>query len=396
MEYNNTRRPHILVLIIIISFASLTSSFISPSLPYMVSYFQVHDNDVQNVVTYFVLGYLLGQLVYAPLIKGFGIKKTLNLGILICLLGTIGCYVSYLLNNFTLLKYSRLITGMGAGCGFVTIYSTINNIYQEKEARRITSYTSLSFVVVPGVLMVFSGLIITYFGWQHCFTFLALWCYLIYILGKTLPETAPNAHITNIHIRPLLRNYRSVLSAKVLVYGLMYGVVASVFYIYVATGSFIVITELKQTPEYFSIRHLIVMTGYILGGLYSIKTHHKYTTRKSIFIGCVVLSIASVILSIVHQFKYFDTPVLFFILFGSIYFSVPMLFSNITIILLANTKEKFTVSSILGFLHLVPPLIFLRIMGTSTSPSELLPLVLCMISATLMLLHGVTRKKKVL
>jgi len=389
MQYKiKTTPPHILVFVIIISFASMTSAFISPSLPYMAKYFDIGRNATQNVVTYFVCGYIIGQIIYAPLIKGLGIKKTLNTGVMICLAGTIICYLSYLVSSFDVMKIGRLITGMGAGCGFVTIYSTINNIYYSQDARRITSYTSLSFVLVPGVLMVVSGWIVTNIGWQHCFTFLSMWCCLIYLLGKTLPETAPNAHISNIDIKKILHNYRSVMNAKILVYALMYGIVASVFYIYVATASFVVIDDLKQTPEYFSAHHLIVLSGYLLGGLFSVKTHQIFSIKKSIQIGSFILASSSFLLSVMHQFNYLDQPEIFFALFGLVYFSVPMLFSNITIILLSNSEEKFTVSAILGFLHLLPPLAFLRILSTAPTPGELMPLVMCMLSITLLLLNN--------
>jgi MFS transporter, DHA1 family, multidrug resistance protein len=390
MQYKiNTTPPHILVFIIIISFASMTSGFISPSLPYIAKYFDISRSTAQNVVTYFVFGYIIGQIIYAPLIKGLGIKKTLNTGIAICFTGTVICYLSYVFDSFGIMKLGRIITGMGAGCGFVTIYSTINNIYYSQDARRITSYTSLSFVLVPGILMVVSGWIVTNIGWQHCFTFLSLWCYLIYLLGKTLPETAANAHISNIDIKKTLNNYRSVMSTKILVYALMYGIVASVFYIYVATASFVIIDDLKQTPEYFSLHHLIVLAGYLLGGLFSVKTHNSFSTKKSIKIGSLILASASFLLSIMHQYNYFNQPKVFFILFSLIYFSVPILFSNITIILLANSVEKFTVSAILGFLHLLPPLGFLRILSTAPTPGELIPLVMCMLSIMLLLLNSI-------
>jgi len=394
MQYKtNTPPPHLFVLIIIISFAAMCSIFVSPTLPAIANQFKIQNNEVQNIATYFVIGYLLGQLIYAPLIKGFGVKKALNFGVVICFIGTIACYLSYFFNTFELLKYGRLITGVGSGVGFVTIYSTINNIYYEADARKITSYTSLSFVLVPGIAMVLSGVIVTHIGWQYCFLFLSLWSYFIYALGKNLPETMPTAKLEKINMKSLLTNYYQVMSKKILVYGLMYGVAASAFYIYVATGPLIIISNLNKSAEYYATSNLIVIFGYVLGGIYSIRTSHKESAH-SILLGCVIMSISSVVLSIAHQLNYFNTPILFFIIFAAIYFSVPMLFSNISVLLLSNSTEKSTVSSILGFLHLVPPLFFLKIMGTSTQPSALLPLILCMMSITLMLLNVISRKMK--
>lgn len=394
MEYKiDTKPPHIIVLMAIISFSAMSSVFISPALPNIAEHFQIGNNQVQNIITYFVIGYLLGQLLYAPLIKGFGVKKTLNLGIIICLIGTLGGYTSYLMNNFELLKYSRTITGIGSGSGFVTIYSTINNIYHEKDAKKITSYTALSFVLVPGIAMLISGMIIEYIGWQYCFIFLSLWCYIIYLLGKTLPETINDPDIRNIKISSMLKNYTEVMDKKILIYGLMYGSVASTFYIYTATAPLIIIGSMGQSPEYFSVHHLIIVISYGLGGIFSARISSKYTSRQSIFLGCIILSMSSTVLSIVHQFNYFFSPSLFFIICGAIFFSVPLMFSNISVLLLSNSREKSTVSSILGFLHLVPPLIFLQIMSTSTEPSKLLPLIMCMISMTLIALNIISRRK---
>ena len=117
----------------------MANVFVSPAIPSIAHYFHISNNEVQNVTIYFILGYLSGQIIYAPIIKGIGIKKTLNFGISIYFIGTIGCFASYLFDNFELLKYSRAVTGIGSGSGFVAIYTTINNVWNEKEARKIKS-----------------------------------------------------------------------------------------------------------------------------------------------------------------------------------------------------------------------------------------------------------------
>jgi DHA1 family bicyclomycin/chloramphenicol resistance-like MFS transporter len=116
----------------------MANVFVSPAIPSIAQHFHISSNEVQNVTIYFILGYLFGQIIYAPMIKGIGIKKTLTFGISIYFIGTIGCFASYLFDSFELLKYSRAITGIGSGSGFVAIYTTINNIWYEKEARKIT------------------------------------------------------------------------------------------------------------------------------------------------------------------------------------------------------------------------------------------------------------------
>lgn len=393
MKYKiDTQPPSLIVLIFIISSSAMANVFISPALPSIAQYFHIANNEVQNVTTYFILGYLLGQIIYAPLIKGIGIKKTLNFGITIYFLGALACIASYYIDSFELLKYSRTITGIGSGSGFVAIYSTINNVWYEKDARKITSYTSLSFVLIPGIAVILAGFIVSYCGWHYCFMFLALWCLILFAMARTLPETVKDPNIQNINFRSMVKNYREVMNIKILVFGLMYGIAASVFYVYVATGPLIIISEMGQSPEYFATSHIIVILGYVLGAIYSVIMSSRHTARKSIVLGSIIFAIPSVILSIFHLLNYYDQPILFFLISAGIYFSVPILFSNISVILLSYSNEKSTVSSILGFLHLLPPLLFLKIMGLSESPSSLLPLVLCMSSVGLLTMINIARK----
>lgn len=393
MNYKiDAKPPSLIVLIFIISSSAMANVFVSPALPAIADYFNIPNNEVQNVTTYFVFGYLFGQILYAPLIKGLGIKKTLNFGITVYFLGAVACFAAYHFDSFLLLKYSRTLTGIGSGSGFVTIYSTINNIWYEKDARKITSYTSLSFVLIPGLAVIPAGFIVSYFGWQHCFTFLACWCILLFIMAQTLPETIKDPDIKNIEIRAMIKNYREVINLKILVFGLMYGIAASVFYVYVATGPLIVISGMGKSPEYFATSHILVIIGYVLGAIYSVMMSNRNTARKSIVIGSIIFAIPSVVLSVFHIMNYYNEPILFFLISAILYFSVPMLFANISVILLSYSNEKSTVSSILGFLHLVPAILFLKIMNTSEAPSSLLPLILCMGSVGLLLMINITRK----
>jgi len=190
----------------------------------------------------------------------------------------------------------------------------------------------------------------------------------------------------------MVKNYREVMNMKILIFGLMYGIAASVLYVYVATGPLIIITNMGKSPEYFSTRHIIVIVGYVLGAIYSVIISRRNTARKSIALGSILFAIPSVLLSIFHFLNYYDQPILFFLVSAVLYFSVPILFSNISVILLSYSNEKSTVSSILGFLHLVPPLLFLKIIGLSDKPSSLLPLVLCMGSVGLLSMVNITRK----
>ena len=68
----NQKEPHILILIIMSSFASMGAIIFAPALPEIAQYFHISQGHSQLTITLFLLGYAIGQLIYGPLANRFG------------------------------------------------------------------------------------------------------------------------------------------------------------------------------------------------------------------------------------------------------------------------------------------------------------------------------------
>lgn len=71
-----TKLP-LITLILLISFASVNAVLFTPALPDIARYFMIDDTIVQSTITWFLVGYALGQLVYGPIANRFGRKPAL-------------------------------------------------------------------------------------------------------------------------------------------------------------------------------------------------------------------------------------------------------------------------------------------------------------------------------
>lgn len=77
MKISHVDKPQFMILLFLVSFASVGAVLFTPALPSITSFFQVSVGQAQLTITSYLIGYALGQLPYGPLANRFGRKKTL-------------------------------------------------------------------------------------------------------------------------------------------------------------------------------------------------------------------------------------------------------------------------------------------------------------------------------
>src|SRR5579863_5021478 len=145
------REPHILILIVMSSFASMGAVIFTPALPQIAEYFHISLGHSQLTITLFLLGYAIGQLIYGPLSNRFGRKPAFFIGVFISTIGSIISIISEPLHSFTFLILGRLLEALGSSAGLVIAFTIISDHYYPEQARRVIAYLMLAFAIVPGV-----------------------------------------------------------------------------------------------------------------------------------------------------------------------------------------------------------------------------------------------------
>lgn len=70
----------IALLLSYVCIASISATIITPALPQIENTYSLNYGDVQWVVSIFLMGYVVGQLIYAPLANRFGRLNALRTG----------------------------------------------------------------------------------------------------------------------------------------------------------------------------------------------------------------------------------------------------------------------------------------------------------------------------
>lgn len=262
------KRPHIISLMLLSAFASMGAILMTPALPEIAQYFGKGIGTTQLVITSFLLGYALGQLIYGPLANRFGRKFSLYIGIMIATLGSLFSILSSPLNSFDLLILGRLLEALGSSAGLAVSFTIINDFYFEKDARKITGLLMLAFAIIPGVAIATGGALVQFLNWHACFYFLLLYGLVLLYPAYYLPETLIKKDIDAIHFKNIFSNYKEkFLNKKLVGYALLIGFSGASVYVFGAEGPFIGIALLHVPPALYGLLGFTPYIGTLIGSL---------------------------------------------------------------------------------------------------------------------------------
>lgn len=129
------------------------------------------DNSRQWVITAYLLGFGVAQIVYGPLADRFGRKPVLMAGLVIYVLFAVA---SAFAPTFETLIAARVATGVGAAATRVLAVSIVRDRYSGRTMARVMSLSFLVFLGVPILAPTVGQLILVVAPWRWIFGVLAL------------------------------------------------------------------------------------------------------------------------------------------------------------------------------------------------------------------------------
>jgi DHA1 family bicyclomycin/chloramphenicol resistance-like MFS transporter len=145
------------------------------------------DNRRQLVITAYLLGFGVAQLLYGPLSDRYGRK-----GLLILSLAFYGIFglLAGIASSFTLLLAARALQGVAAAATRVLVVAVIRDRYQGSGMARIMSVVMIVFMIVPVLAPSLGQGVLAIGTWRHIFIFLGIYgATLALWMAFRLPET---------------------------------------------------------------------------------------------------------------------------------------------------------------------------------------------------------------
>lgn len=348
----NQKKPHLLILIIMSSFASMGAVIFTPSLPQIAHYFNISNSYSQLTITLFLVGYALGQLIYGPISNRLGRKPSFYVGIAVASIGSCVSILSEPLNSFYLLIIGRMLEALGSSAGLVIAYTIINDFYYPSEARRVISFMALAFAIAPGVATFIGSIIISHFQWIGCFYFMLAYGFALIIPVSFLKETALTLDYNALHVHDMRVNYQKVSHNRLMIYAaIIWGLSTMGLYLYVASAPVIAIRIFNVAEGEYGFVGFIPFVGTAIGALTSAYFGAKYSPQALAKVGFLIICIAAVLLPFFAYATQFNLSML--LLTGTIYMAGACLIStNLASIACNAVEDKANGASVMNFINI--------------------------------------------
>jgi len=230
----------------------------------------VDHNKAQLVVTVFLFGTGLGQLIAGPMSDAYGRKLVLNMGITLFILASIWAVFT---SDFTMLLVARFVQGLGISAPRAAGNAMVRDLYSGRQMARVLSLVMMMFVLAPAVAPLLGQTIMNAFGWRAIFTSMIMFG-LIGFLWLTLrqQETLSVEKRVPFKISSLINGYKIVFTNKrVVISTLVQALTLAGLFSYISTAHQIFadwLNEEARFPLFFAMIALLSSISNILNAIF--------------------------------------------------------------------------------------------------------------------------------
>ena len=212
-------------------------------------------NKAQLIISSFILGTGLGQLISGPISDTFGRKPIITIGLMIFILA---CIAAYYAETLEMMLVARCIQGLGISAPRTVTMALIRDLYSGRKMAQVMSLAMAIFVLVPALAPSIGQLLFINFGWRSIYmAFIAFALIGLLWLNLRQPETLPFEQRKKLSSTEFLSAFKVVITNTAVVkytvtlalgFGALFGYLNSAQQIFVDT-----LGAGMKFPMYFAI-----------------------------------------------------------------------------------------------------------------------------------------------
>lgn len=324
------RTPEFVVLFsLMTSLAALSIDAILPALRQIGEALAVVDpRDTQLIISSFILGMVVGDLIFGPLSDAVGRKNAIQAGLLIFVAGTLVSMTAASLDQMLL---GRIIQGIGLAGPKIASRAMIRDLYEGRAMARIMSFIFMVFILTPMLAPALGQAVLLLADWPAIFLlFLLLAAVVAPWLALRQPETLSPERRIRISVSTLCYNGALIVRhAKVMAYTLATGLIFGALVLHLSTAQAL-FHDLYRVTDLFPLYFAILASGVGLASYTNARLVLHYSMHGLSVIALLGMTVfAGTLLAVALQYKGVPPFSAFMVLCFLMFSCIGVLFSNL-------------------------------------------------------------------
>jgi MFS transporter, DHA1 family, multidrug resistance protein len=206
----------VLLIALVMALGSMSIDNLLPAFEPIRTAFGVPDaNEMQLILTSYMAGFAVMQIVWGPLSDVVGRRPVLMAGLA---LYTVGTLVAIVAKSYEMLLFARIVQGLGGAATRVLAVTIVRDRFSGREMARVMSLTIMVFIIVPVFAPALGSLFLLLGGWRLIFvSMLALVLILVSWFGLRMPETLHPEYRMPLSLKAVGRGVAKTASNRVAV-----------------------------------------------------------------------------------------------------------------------------------------------------------------------------------
>lgn len=201
--------PIILVLGLLAGLTPLAIDAYLPSFPAIADSLDQDISHIQLTLSTYLLFFAIFQIFYGPISDAFGRKKTIFMGLIGFMIGSVVCALA---GSYETLIIGRIIQAIGGAGVAVSVPAMVKDNLTTNQFAKAMSMVMLVMALAPLVAPILGGTILVISSWHGIFIFLALLSIVaMFLFNRLIPETLPPEKRSPLSFSNSLKNYAQLV-----------------------------------------------------------------------------------------------------------------------------------------------------------------------------------------
>ena len=341
-----------IILLFLISSASVLATFISPEIGLIKVYFSLTNDQTGKVMTYYLTGYLIGQFIWAYISNLIGRTISISAGAFIAIFGSSLLLYSYIYNNFNVFIISRSIIGFGLSAGLICGFAMIKENLSKEGQKKYLALVAIFFTTSIYTSISISGYIVQHSSLDLIFWSILCICSIFFILSNFLKKPVNK---NNGGLKPSGK-IRSNGYLPLFAYSFTLSITTIIAYCYAFYAPFITSQFFSLSPESYGNYSLVNMISLFFGSFLFSILNTRYNENTICFIGLMLIILSSLCF-IQYHYTLKSSINAFFLYCSLLSFSSGIIYPASTYIALEFSGCKAKASAIMNTIKLSLPII---------------------------------------